>query len=67
VLNKFANWLGVPFSESIKGKKDRCMFLDLLIRKKVIEQKPELFWITPEEWEILKDEKRNIKALIKNR
>jgi hypothetical protein len=43
------------------------MFLDLLIRKKVIEQKPELFWITPEEWEILKDEKRNIKALIKNR
>jgi superfamily II DNA or RNA helicase len=67
ILNKFAEWLGVPFANTIKGKKDRCMFLDLLIRKMVIEKKPDLFWITPEEWEILKDQKKNVKALIKNR
>jgi hypothetical protein len=67
ILNNFAEWLGVPFAKIIKGKKDRCMFLDLLIRKMVIEKKPELFWITPEEWEILKDQKKNVKALIKNR
>jgi superfamily II DNA or RNA helicase len=67
ILNEFANWLGVPFTEVIKGKKDRCMFLDLLIRKMVINNKPDLLWLTPEEWEILNDEKKHVKGLIKNR
>ena len=67
ILNEFANWLGVPFTEVIKGKKDRCMFLDLLIRKMVINIKPDLLWLTPEEWEILNDEKKHVKGLIKNR
>jgi hypothetical protein len=67
ILNEFANWLGVPFTKLISGKKDRCMFLDLLIRKMVIDKKSDLVWWTPEEWEILNDEKKNVKSLIKNR
>jgi len=67
ILNEFANWLGVPFKDAVKGKKDRCMFLDLLIRKAVISKKTDLIWLTPEEWEILNDEKKNVKSLIKNR
>ena len=43
------------------------MFLDLLIRKMVIDKKTDLIWLTPEEWEILNDEKKHVKGLIKNR
>jgi hypothetical protein len=67
ILNEFANWLGIPFTDVVKGKKDRCMFLDLLIRKSVIDKKPDLIWLTPEEWEVLNDEKKHVKGLIKNR
>ena len=67
ILNEFANWIGMPFTDDIKGKKDRCLFLDLSIRKAILDKKEELVWYTPEEWELLNDEKKNVKNLIKNR
>jgi hypothetical protein len=67
ILNEFINWLGIPSSKEISGKKDRCMYLDLLIRKQVLNKKEGLVWWTPEEWQILNDEKKDVKGLIKNR
>jgi len=52
-LNLFSEWLvGTGFPEGIKTKKDRCMFLDLLIRQAVLSGKEGLFWLTPEELSI---------------
>jgi hypothetical protein len=67
ILNEFINWLGIPSSKEISGKKDRCMYLDLLIRKQILNKKEGLVWWTPEEWQILNDEKKDVKGLIKNR
>jgi hypothetical protein len=59
-LNLFSEWLtGSPFPEQVKTKKDRCMFLDLLVRESIIAGKEGLFWITPEEMAIfMEDEHR---------
>lgn len=57
VLNAFSKWLnGEPFPEKVKTKKDRCMYLDLLVRKSVLTGKQGLMWITPEEFEIFSDD-----------
>jgi hypothetical protein len=57
VLNAFSIWLnGEPFPEQVKTKKDRCMYLDLLVRKSVLTGKQGLMWITPEEFEIFSDD-----------
>lgn len=60
VLNAFSNWLnGEPFPEQIKTKKDRCLYLDLLVRQSIVSGKQGLMWITPEEFEIFSaDENR---------
>jgi len=56
-LNLFSEWLtGQPFPEQVKTKKDRCMFLDLLVREAVIGGKEGLFWITPEEMSIFMED-----------
>ena len=63
-LNKFVEWLGYPFPESIKTKTDRCQFLALAIRQVVLDgKKPELMWWTPEEWAIF-DEDNNRKDML---
>jgi hypothetical protein len=54
LLNKFSEWLVEDeFPPEIKKKEDRCMFLNLLVREVVIDGKEGIFWITPEEYEIL--------------
>ncbi len=59
-LNLFSEWLtGSSFPEQVKTKKDRCMFLDLLVRESILAEKEGLFWITPEEMSIfMEDEHR---------
>jgi superfamily II DNA or RNA helicase len=55
-LNSFAKWLnGKGFPEEAKGKKDRCMYLNFLIREAVLAGKQGLYWITPEEFEVLNE------------
>jgi hypothetical protein len=61
VLTEFASWLGDPFPDDVTGKKDRCMFLDLVVRKQVLRSKPDLIWWTPEEWEILNEDRKQLK------
>jgi hypothetical protein len=53
-LRSFAVWLnGKGFPEEAKGKKDRCMYMNFLIREAVLSDKQGLYWITPEEYEVL--------------
>jgi superfamily II DNA or RNA helicase len=57
LLDKFSEWLvGTGFPEEVKTKKDRCLFLDLLIRKSVLSGKDGLFWVTPEEYAIFSED-----------
>jgi superfamily II DNA or RNA helicase len=56
VLNLFAEWLGMGFPDYIKVKKERCLFLSLLIRHVVIQGKKGIDWWTPEEWAILQED-----------
>ena len=56
-LNAFAKWLnGESFPEEVKTTKDRCLYLDLLVREAAISNKPDLFWLTPEEYSIFTNE-----------
>jgi hypothetical protein len=56
-LNAFSMWLvGEPFPPEVKTKKDRCMFLDLLVREAVSSSKEGIFWVTPEEFEIFNED-----------
>jgi superfamily II DNA or RNA helicase len=55
-LNSFAKWLsGSGFPEEAKGKKDRCLYLNFLIREAILAGKQGLYWITPEEFEVLNE------------
>jgi hypothetical protein len=61
LLDKFSQWLvGSGFPEKVKTKKDRCLFLDLLVREAVLSGKDGIFWVTPEEYAIFsEDENRS--------
>jgi len=61
LLDKFSEWLvGTGFPEKIKTKKDRCLFLELLVRESILSGKEGIFWITPEEYSIFsEDENRS--------
>jgi len=55
-LNSFAKWLnGKGFPEEAKGKKDRCLYMNFLIREAILAGKQGLYWITPEEFESLNE------------
>lgn len=65
LLQKFSEWLGFPFPESVKTKVDRCQFLALAIRQALVnETKPDLMWWTTQEWEILEGEDSNRKDIL---
>jgi hypothetical protein len=53
VLNPFAEWLGYPFTSDVNGKKNRCLFLALAVRKAFKDEREGFTWFTPAEWEIL--------------
>jgi len=61
VLNAFAQWLGHPFTAEVGGKKDRCLFLALAVRKAIIDKRDGLTWFTPAEWEILNEDRKDLK------
>jgi hypothetical protein len=55
-LNSFAKWLsGDGFPAEAKGKKDRCIYLNFLVRGAIVAGKQGLYWITPEEFEVLNE------------
>ena len=57
VLNAFSEWLvGSGFPEEVKTKKDRCLFLDLLIKEAVLSKKQGIFWVEPQILEIFNED-----------
>lgn len=64
VLNLFAEWLGMAFPDYIKTKKDRCLFLALLVRHAVLSGK-DIDWWTPEEWAILHEDENRKELLLR--
>jgi hypothetical protein len=60
LLNKFSEWLVEDeFPPEVKTKDNRCLYLDLLVREVIIDEKEGIFWITPEEYEILNQPDNN--------
>jgi superfamily II DNA or RNA helicase len=69
LLNKFSEWLVEDeFPPEVKTKDHRCLYLDLLVREVIIDEKEGIFWITPEEYEILNqpDNNADIRKRIKD-
>lgn len=64
LLDKFSEWLvGTGFPEKVKTKKDRCLFLDLLVREAIITGKDGIFWVTPEEYSIFSEDEHRADLL----
>lgn len=65
VLNEFAKWLSSnDFPEQVKTKENRCLYLDLLVRRSVLDKKPGIFWLQPELLQIFNEDEHR-KELIK--
>ena len=66
VLNAFLKWLiNETFPESVASKKDRCMYMDLIIRREIIANNEKIFWLPPEILDIFDNEDENRKDLLK--
>ena len=66
LLDKFSEWLtGSGFPEQVKTKKDRCLFLDLLVREAIASGKTGIFWVTPEEYSIFSEDENRSNLLKK--
>ena len=56
-LNAFSLWLTEEeFPDLVRNKKDRCMYVELLVRQAVLSGFEGLFWITPEEYAIFSED-----------
>jgi superfamily II DNA or RNA helicase len=67
ILNSFLTWLTGEknFPESVSSKKDKCMYLDLVIRRAITQKKDGIFWLPPEILEVFDKEDENRKDLLK--
>jgi hypothetical protein len=67
VLNAFLTWLTgeKTFPESVGGNKEKCMYLDLVVRRAIAQQNEKLFWLSPEILQIFDKEDENRKDLLK--
>ena len=58
VLRLFAEWLtGSDFPADVTGRAKMCVFLDLSIRRAILQDKEGLMWITPQEYDVLINDK----------
>lgn len=63
-LNMFSEWLsGSKLPEGTKG--DYCMYLDLVVRRAVMQEKEGIFWMPPQIYEIFLLEVEHRKDIIK--
>lgn len=66
ILNAFLKWLiNETFPETVSSKKDRCMYMDLIIRREIIANNEKIFWLPPEILDIFDNEDENRKDLLK--
>ena len=65
VIRNIVRWiLGEDIPESIKGKTKVNLLLDLTIRRAVVQEKEDLIWFTPQEYEVLMEDE-NRKDILK--
>lgn len=55
ILKGFAELLGEPFPATLSGKPNRCMYIDLLIRKLFLASDSKVSFWTTEQWAILNE------------
>jgi hypothetical protein len=55
ILKAFAEFLGEPFPATLSGKPNRCMYIDLLIRKMFLAGDSKVSFWTTEQWAILNE------------
>jgi hypothetical protein len=55
IYNMLLKWLvnESKFPEGVGAKPSRCFYLDLVTRKAILNNKEGIYWVTPEEFEIL--------------
>jgi len=57
VIRNIVRWvIGEDIPETIKGKQKLNLFLDLVIRRAIVQEKEDLLWFTPQEYEILMED-----------
>ena len=65
LLLTMIGWLGSEFPDTAIKKVDRCVWLDLTIRKAVLAEHPGIFWVTPEEYLVFTNEKNKSRITAK--
>ncbi len=54
VLRLFVEWLtGEDFPADVNSRVKMCVFLDLAIRRAILQEKEGIVWFTPQEYDIL--------------
>lgn len=61
VLDSFMEWLGGSFPLAAKNRELKCVYLDMMIRSSILDEKEGLVWYTPEEWNVLDEMKKGLK------
>ena len=61
ILDSFMEWLGGSFPPAAKNRELKCVYLDMAIRKAVLDEKEGVVWYTPEEWTVLDEMKKSLK------
>jgi superfamily II DNA or RNA helicase len=65
-LNLISEWIsGSKFPESVKTNKPRCVYLDLLIRRAILQGKEGIFWLPPQIYEIFLKQDEHRKDIVK--
>jgi hypothetical protein len=66
LLEKFIIWLnGLGFPDNIKTRPQMCSYLQLEIRKAILDKKEGIVWWTPEEWAILHEDENRKELLLR--
>ncbi len=61
ILDSFMEWLGGSFPPEVKNRELKCVYLDMMIRSAILDEKEGVVWYTPEEWNVLDEMKKTLK------
>lgn len=61
ILDSFMEWLGGSFPPEAKNRELKCVYLDMMIRTAILDEKEGVVWYTPEEWNVLDEMKKTLK------
>jgi hypothetical protein len=61
ILDSFVEWLDSSFPTEAKNRETKCVYLDMMIRTAILDEKEGVVWYTPEEWTVLDEMKKMLK------